>query len=103
MAGSNENRHGLRRPYAYIWGRGLGLATSSRRIFPSSDAWFWPLPSGSPSLPPSPMPTYSMPSGPNASAPPLWFENGWCTNRIVRRLPLRVSSWATWVFPSRSV
>ena len=32
---------------------------------------------GSPPLPPSPMPMYRYPSGPNAIIPPLWLAYGW--------------------------
>ena len=36
--------------------------------------------------PPSPIPTYRSPSGPNATTPPLWFANGWSTWRRIRSL-----------------
>ena len=49
---------------------------SMRRILPSRVVRSSALRSGSPPEPPSPRPMYSMPSGPNASWPPLWFAIG---------------------------
>jgi hypothetical protein len=54
-------------------------STSMRSILPSSVESRWPLPMSpwtSPPPPPSPNPMYSIPSGPNAMLPPLWFASG---------------------------
>ncbi len=79
-----------------------------RRILPSRLAGEWALPAGSPAFPPSPRLTYRSPSGPNASWPPLWFENGWSTDSTARRLPGSAVPWrnrysSTRVSPRRSV
>ncbi len=57
-----------------------------RRSFPSNALMFWPLPFGSPALPPSPAAIQSMPSGPNVIMPPLWFTNGCAYSRIWKAL-----------------
>ena len=59
--------------------------------------------------PPSPMAMYSIPSGPNTTAPPLWLANGWSmwsrialAVRVGRvRVVRRRSNDATTVSPSR--
>src|SRR5919204_2789603 len=58
--------------------------------------------------PPSPMPTYSRPSGPNSNWPPLWFGYGCLTKRICRAvestaLPFRERNSTIRVSPLRSV
>src|SRR6266850_592415 len=84
---SKEKRHGFLKPRLQTCcappkGNGLmmtllqGAPVSGlrRRSFPSNEDRLCPLLFGSPSIPPSPMPAYRHPSGPNASMPPLWFE-----------------------------
>src|SRR5919197_982851 len=85
---SNENLHGLRRPYATITGVGVGSFTSRRRSFPRREDLFWALLLGSPAPPPSPVPRYRIAwplfaaIGSNWSCPPLWFEYpGWAMER----------------------
>src|SRR6266852_7538783 len=90
---SNENRHGFRRPYAQICcmafdmlANGLlcgiayvdALSTSSRSSLPRRTLVFCALFGGSPPAPPSPVPAYRYPSGPNCNCPPLWFEFTGC-------------------------
>ena len=128
MARSNENRHGLRTPIRKISGRPAGSWLSAtekglsggtlygstasgvgsiRRTAPSQVVASCPASSGSPAEPPSPKPMYSSPSPPMARSPPLWFLNGCCWVRIVRRQPLRPvpsrSKASTRVSPARSV
>jgi hypothetical protein len=58
---------------------------SIRRILPSSSPTFSARRSGSPPEPPSPMPMYSMLSGPIMTLPPLWLGYGWSiVSRSVR-------------------
>src|SRR5438094_7220000 len=58
--------------------------TSMRRILPSSRVLSCALPATSPGEPPSPVPMYRYPSGPNVTMPPLWLAYvGWLTERIV--------------------
>src|SRR5262249_646749 len=99
----NEKRHGLRSPHIHVSGtaparptNGLSAGTEyaaaplgfglMRRIFESGEPRFCPTWFGSSSLPPSPRPTYSIPSGPASTSPALWFENGCSTKRICRRV-----------------
>ncbi len=104
VCGSNASRQMLRTPYAQISPRALSLptnglsfgtayarpgsfaSTSSRKIEPLSVLRFWPFSIGSSAAPPSPRPTYNLPSGPNAIVPPLWFQNGCGTRRSLLRL-----------------
>src|SRR5947208_2429497 len=70
--------------YGLLGGTAYGSppSTSIRSSLPSSESRFWARSCGSPASPPSPMPIYSIPSGPNTTSPPLWFGYGCFTNRI---------------------
>ena len=130
VARSNEYRHGLRSPYAQISGRAPGrsderVVRRDRVAAPPAAATVGRAGrcaascraarrgsgrsrSGRRPLPPSPSPTYRYPSGPKARFPPLWFGNGWSTNRTRRRVgDIRTAALhaysTTFVFPSRSV
>ena len=66
-----------------------GLLNLNKLCVVGSDERFCARFSGSPPAPPSPRPTQSMPSGPKARCPPLWFAYGCGTVRSCWRLPCR--------------
>src|SRR5262245_64441375 len=106
---SNEKRQGFRSPHIHVSGLAPSLPTNGlsagteygapplgfglmRSTFDSSDPRFWPMLFGSSSLPPSPRPTYNIPSGPVRTWPPLWFENGCSTKSTCRRVDVSTAS-----------
>ena len=62
-----------------------GLTRIDPEELADSELRSWPLKSGSPAPPPSPVPIQRYPSGPNCSWPPLWFPRGCGIERTIRR------------------